>query len=151
MAGPNQNFSASNPFDPDSTVTLTATYAGYGYENEKQDDGGTILSGVGRTDISKTSSDHNARIIDTKRYYTGSTISAATCVSIANSISDLLTEIVALRLQRDTAVNRTDLNYIKTTKTEKELQNWGNKNLYKQIDARKTKNQSAILAVQNFS
>ena len=151
MAGPNQNFSASNPFDPDSTVTLIPSYAGYGYENEKQDDGGTILSGLGRTDISKTSSDHEPRIIATKRFYTGSTIPAATCVSIANSITTLLDEIDVLRLQRDIAVNRTDLNYIKATKTEKELQNWGNKNLYKQIDARKTKNQSAILAVQNFS
>jgi hypothetical protein len=150
MAGPNQNFSASNPFDPDSTVTLTTSYAGYGYENERQNDGGATLSGVGRTDISKTSADHNARIITSYRYYPGSTIPVATCVSIANSISTLLDEIDALRLQRDNAVNRTNLNYIKATKSEKELQNWGNKNLHVQIAARKTKNESAILAVQSF-
>jgi len=151
IAGPNQNFSADNPFDPDSIVTLTASYAGYGYENEKQNDGGTTLSGVGRTDISTTLSDHNARIIATKRYYTGSTIPAATCVSIANSITTLLSEIDALRAQRDAAVNRTDLNSVKTTKTEKEFQDWGNKNLHQQIAARKTKNSAAVAAVQNIS
>jgi len=151
MAGPNQNFAASNPFDPDNTITLITSYAGYGYENEKQNDGGTLLYGIGRTDISATSSDHNARIIASQRYYTGSTIPAATCVSIANSITTLLGEIEVLRTQRDAAVNRTNLNYIKTTKSEKELQNWGNKNLHEQISSRKTKNSVVIAAVQSFS
>ncbi|MFZ9353918.1 MAG: hypothetical protein ACO25L_03790 [Candidatus Nanopelagicales bacterium] len=151
IAGPNQNFSADNPFDPDSVVTLTASYAGYGYENEKQNDGGTILSGVGRTDISGISTSHNARNVAPFRYYTGSTIPAATCVSIANSITTLLSEIDALRAQRDAAVNRTDLNSVKTTKTEKEFQDWGNKNLHQQIAARKTKYSTAIAAVQNIS
>jgi hypothetical protein len=151
IAGPNQNFAASNPFDPDNTITLITSYAGYGYENEKQNNGGTLLSGVGRTDISTTLSDHNANIIGLMRYYTGSTIPAATCVSIANSITTLLGEIEVLRTQRDAAVDRTNLNYIKTTKSEKELQNWGNKNLHEQISARKTKNSVVIAAVQSFS
>lgn len=151
MAGPGENFSASNPFDPDSIVTLTASYSGHGYENEKQDDGGTLLLSQGRFDISTNLSDHNARIIGTSRYYTGATIPAATCVAIANSIANLQSQIVSLRVQRDAAVNRNDLNAVKSTKTEKELQNWGNKNLYKKIESRKSKNAGPISAVNNLS
>ena len=49
------------------------------------------------------------------------------------------------------AVNRTNLNAVKSVKKEKELQNWGIKNLEKRVEARKTKNTSAIAAVQSFS
>lgn len=149
MAGPNVNYSASNPFDPDSIVTLTTFYAGHGYENVKQDNGGSLITSQGRFDISTNPSDHNAG--GGHVCYTGSTISPATCVSIANSIAALQAQIVSLRSQRDAAVNRTNLNAVKSVKKEKELQNWGIKNLQKRVAARKTKNTSAISAVQSFS
>jgi hypothetical protein len=150
MAGPNENFAADNPFDPNSIVTLTSPYSGYGYNNEKQDDGGTTLTTQGRFDISNTLSDHNPRVIGLQQYYTGSTIPASTCVSISNSIASLQSQIASLRAQREALVNRTNLNSVKSVKSEKELQNWGNKNLHKQIEARKTKNTTAISAINNL-
>lgn len=151
MAGPGENFSATNPFDPDSIITLTSAYSGHGYENEKQDDGGTLLLSQGRFDISTTLSSHNAATIGTSKYYAGSSIPASTCVAIANSIANLQSQIISLRAQRDAAVNRDDLNSVKTSKTEKELQNWGNKNLHKKIAARKSKNSGPISSVNNLS
>lgn len=165
MAGPNVNYSASNPFDPDNTVTLTSSYAGYGYENTKQDDGGSVV-GIARTNLSQTLSNHNGpRVVGSLRAYAGVGVApdatntsltfanggAERCVAIANSIATLLTEITTLRSQRDAAVNRTNLNAVKSVKKEKELQNWGIKNLEKRVEARKTKNTSAIAAVQSFS
>lgn len=164
MAGPNVNYSASNPFDPDNTVTLSTSYAGYGYENTKQDNGGSVV-GIARTNLSTTPSDHSGpRNVGAFRAYAGvgvspdATITTLTgsdgtsrCVAIASSITILLTEIDTLRTQRDTAVNRTNLNAVKSVKKEKELQNWGIKNLQKRVAARKTKNTSAISAVQSFS
>lgn len=153
MSGPSENFAADNPFNPDDIVTLSTSYAGYGYENVKQDDGGSLVTSQGRFDVGITTSDHSARRISTvpNVYYTGSTIPGATCVSIANSITALQAQIVSLRAQRDAAVNRTNLNAVKNTKKEKELQNWGCKNLRERVTARKTKNTSAIAAVQSFS
>lgn len=164
MAGPNVNYSASNPFDPDNTVTLTSSYAGYGYENTKQDDGGSVI-GIVRTNLSTTNSDHSGpRNVGPFRAYAGVGVSPdATnttltgtegrrrCVDIATSIATLLNEITTLRSQRDAAVNRTNLNAVKNTKKEKELQHWGVKNLEKRVAARKTKNASAISAVRSFS
>lgn len=149
MSGPNVNYSASNPFDPDSIVTLTTSYAGYGYENVKQDDGGSLVTSQGRFDISTNPSSHNPG--SGHPCYNGSIISPETCVSIANSITALQEQIALLRSQRDAAVNRTNLNAVKNTKKEKELQHWGIKNLEQRITARKTKNTSAIAAVQSFS
>ena len=51
MSGPNSNYVTDNPFSPDSIVTLSAPYSGFGYENVRQDDGGDII-GVARTTIS---------------------------------------------------------------------------------------------------
>lgn len=163
MAGPNVNYSASNPFDPENTVTLSTSYAGYGYENTKQDNGGSVV-GTARTNLSQTSSDYTPRNVGAFRAYAGVGVSPdatittwtgaagiSSCVAIASSIAVLLTEIDTLRTQRDTAVNRTNLNAVKNVKKEKELQNWGIKNLEKRVEARKTKNSSAISAVQSFS
>jgi hypothetical protein len=163
MAGPNVNYSASNPFDPDSTVTLSASYAGYGYENVKQDNGGSVV-GIAKTLVSETNSEHNGpRTVGTRRAYLGVGVApdatnttltgsagASRCVGIGTSIRILYGEIVSLRAQRDAAVNRTNLNAVKSVKKEKELQNWGIKNLEKRVEARKTKNASAISAVQSF-
>ena len=164
MAGPNQDLSADNPFDPDDTVTLSASYSGYGYENERQDDGGSVV-GTARTNVSLTASDHSGpRNVGAFRAYAGvgtapyatdtsltGTAGQNRCVAIASSITSLLSQIDTLRAQREAAVSRTNLNSIKSSKKEKELQNWGSKNLRKKVEARKTKNSSAISAVNNIS
>ena len=162
MAGPNQNFSADNPFDPNSIITLTGPYAGFGYENVKENDGGSSI-GTARTDISGIAGTHiGPKNVGSYLAYAGvgvspdatitdltGTIGDNRCVGISNSITTLLAEIETLRTQRDAAVNRTNLNSVKSIKKEKELQNWGCKNLKERVNARKTKNSSAIAAVNN--
>jgi hypothetical protein len=107
------------------------------------------LIGDGRFDISTTTSDHNARTVNTFYNYNGSAIPASTCVGIANSIFTIYNEIIQLRIQRDSL--RTDLNTIKDNKSQKELSSWGVNRIDNQITARQTKNISAISAVKAFN
>lgn len=164
MSGPNSNYVTDNPFSPDSIVTLSAPYSGFGYENVRQDDGGDII-GVARTTISGIAGTHlGPKNVDTFRAYAGvgvapeATITDLTgsagdsrCVSIASSISSLLSQVDALRTQRELVINRNNLNSVKSVKSEKELQSWGTKNLNRRIESRKSKNSSAISAIQNLS
>ena len=89
MAGPDVRFDVDNPFEPDTVYNLSPKYSGYGYKNlvdpifyKNKDgtftglrtDGSGSLIGDGRFDISKTESDHNARVIISFpffRYYFG--------------------------------------------------------------------------------
>lgn len=163
MWGPSVNYGATNPFDPDSTVELTSSNSGYGYENVVANDGGSSV-GTART-VSSTSGDHSGpRNVGTFRAYAGvgvapdATLTNITgaagqsvCVSIASSIASLESQIAALRIQRDAAVSRSDLNSIKGVKKEKELQNWGAKNTRQQVTNRKTKNSGTLSAVTNLT
>jgi len=186
MAGPSANYGADNPFIPDNIVTLTSSYSGLGYENNRDngaleygDDATEVESGdydpekdsfesstvvgTGRS-VSSTSSDHaGPRNVGAFRAYAGvgvapyasltdltGTDGQDRCVAIASSISTLISEIQSLRSQRDVAVSRSNLNTIKEKKMEKELQDWGNKNLTKKVDAIKTKNSSVISAINNI-
>lgn len=172
MAGPDVRYDVKNPFEPDSIYTLTSLYSGYGYKNlqdplfYKNKDGSlTGLStdgsgnniGYGRFDISTTLSDHQARNVGFYRWYPGAGVApyatdtgvtASRCVSIASSISSIYNEIIELRKERDSL--RSDLNTIKDNKKEKELSAWGVQRINHQIDARSTKNISAISAVRAF-
>ena len=164
MWGPSVNYGATNPFDPDSTVDLTSSNSGYGYENVISNDGGSTTVGTVRT-VSGTSGDHaGPRNIEPFRAYAGvgvapdATLTNITgaagqsvCVSIASSIASLESQIAALRIQRDAAVSRSDLNSIKSVKKEKELQNWGAKNIRQQVTNRKTKNSGTLSAVTNLT
>lgn len=164
MSGPNSNYVTDNPFSPDSVVTLSASYSGFGYENVRQDDGGSII-GTARTTISGIAGTHlGPKNVGAFRAYAGvgvapeATITDLTgsagdsrCISIASSISSLLSQIDTLRTQRELVINRNNLNSVKSVKSEKELQTWGTKNLNRRIESRKSKNSSAISAIQNLS
>lgn len=164
MAGPTVRYDVKNPFEPDSIYKLTSIYSGYGYKNLRdpgpfykntdgtvtgfRTDGSGPTIGIARFDVSTINSNHNARLIGLGAYYAGSTISASTCVGIANSINQIYDEILQLRIERDSL--RADLNTIKNNKKEKELASWGINRMYRQIDARSTKNVSAIAAIKEF-
>ena len=84
MAGPGYNPGVENPFEPDSVINLTSAYAGFGYENIRDNNNAFILSGgnlvqagsgstapvdgsgtnigTGQFHISTTESDHEASI-----------------------------------------------------------------------------------------
>jgi len=130
--------------------------------------------GTGRDDVSTTASDHEGypRIvgsagINTSWWYAGvgvapdATNTSLTgsagenrCVEIANEVSALISEIQTLRSQRDAAVGgaeRTDLNDVREKKMEKELQDWGSKNIKAEQEKRKTVNVGVISSVNNLS
>ena len=173
IAGPSFNYGADNPFNPDAIVTLTSSYSGFGYENNR--DNGRLLStddatevesgdydpaknsfesssnlGLGRDNVSTTLADHNGpRNVGAFRAYAGSGDSSR-CVQIANEIDTLITEIQTLRSQRESAVSRSNLNTIKDKKSEKELQNWGANNVKSKQQQRTTSNASVISAFNNL-
>jgi hypothetical protein len=164
ISGPTVRYDVKNPFEPDQVSELTSINSGYGYKNlqdpnfyKNKDgslsganiDGSGSLIGDGRFDISTTTSDHNARTVNTFYNYAGSTIPASTCVAIATSIFTIYNEIIQLRIQRDSL--RTDLNTIKENKSQKELSSWGVNRIDNQIAVRQTKNISAISAVKAFN
>lgn len=169
MAGPDVRFDVDNPFEPDTVYNLSPKYSGYGYKNlvdpifyKNKDgtftglrtDGSGSLIGDGRFDISKTESDHNARVIISFpffRYYfgTNSPTTPARCVEIANQIDSIYNEIIVLRKERDAL--RDDLSVIKNNKSEKELSSWGINRIYRSVADRKTINSSALLSIQKLS
>ena len=55
MAGPDVNYGAENPFEPNSVVTLTSTNSGFGHENHR--DNGRLNAGDDATEIE--ASDYN--------------------------------------------------------------------------------------------
>jgi hypothetical protein len=162
IAGPGADYTAENPFDPDSIVNLTSAYAGWGYQNTKSDDGGNLL-GNARYDISPTLSDHQPRDTSVSiplgsydgagvaPYASDTSVTPALCVSIQNQIATLVSEISALRIQRDAAVNRTDLNAVKTTKSNKELQSWGIANSNYNVISAQTQHDGVIGAIGRLS
>ena len=169
MEGPSPNYGVLNPFTS-TTSTLSSTLVGYGYTNTKSDDGGSS-AGTARFDISTTQSDHLSRTFNatgisttatwnwtydgvgvspgaTNTTLTG-TAGADRCIAIANSITSLQSQIVSIRAQRDAL--RSNLNIVKTKKTEKDLQNWGINNHKRQVEDRTTANNSIITAIQSLS
>ncbi len=122
------------------------------------------ILGTGRDDVSTTLSDHSPRNVGSFRAYAGvgvapeATDTSLTgsagetrCVTIANEISTLISEIQTLRSQRDAAVNRANLNTVKDKKMNKELQNWGAENVKAKQTQRKTSNSSVISAVNSMT
>jgi hypothetical protein len=173
IAGPQVNYNVENPFEPDTIYQLTPSYSGYGYRNlqdtvayrnkdgtltgSRTDGSGVSIGSSARFDLSTTLSDHQARSVGSFRYYAGAGVApyasdtgvtATRCVAIANSISSIYSEILSLRVQRDSL--RTDLNTIKQNKSEKEVSAWGMYRTYNEVQDRQTRNISAIAAVQAF-
>lgn len=141
----------------DGTVTGTVT------------DGSGSNIGTGRFDISTTEADHSAPAVNVATFggvYTGTTffayagagvapeatdttMTAARCVGIANSISTVYDEILELRKQRDSL--RSDLNTIKKKKMEKELASWGMNRIESEITTRSSTFSSVISSVKSFN
>lgn len=172
LAGPSVDYGADNVFEPDTIYNLSSSYAGYGYKNLKEpnvfrnndgtatglgtDGSGTDL-GTGRFDLSTTLADHQVRNVAPFFAYPGAgvapeatntSVTAARCVAIASSLSSIYNEIIELRKSRDSL--RNDLNTIKENKNEKEITSWGMNRIDNRIQARKTKNASAIASVKSF-
>jgi len=153
MAGPNVDYGTKNPFEPDTTISLsgiTTHYAGFGYENHaeslvfknsagsvtglKTDGSGPIISTSGRLDLSGA----------------GTPISGPlTCAQIKTQIDSLYSDIIVLRNEIGTL--RGDLNIVKDKKSEKELQNWGCKNTKLEVEARATSESATISAITGLS
>jgi len=153
MAGPNVDYGTQNPFEPDTTISLsgiTTHYAGFGYENDaepliyknsagsvtglKTDGSGPVISTSGRLDLSGT----------------GTPISGSlTCSQIKTQIDSLYDDIIVLRNEIGTL--RGNLNIIKDKKSEKELQNWGCKNAKNDVEARATSESTTIAAITGLS
>jgi len=178
MAGPGFNPGASNPFDPDTIVTLSSSNSGYGYKNLADPvqfknnsnvatgstaDGSGSNIGIARFDISTTVADHQGpRLIasvgvSTGYWYAGAgvapdasdtNVTDSQCVGIANSITAIYTEIIELRKERDSL--RGSLNGVKDKKKEKELGHWGYQNMKNEVNVRKTSNASAISAIEKL-
>ena len=153
MAGPNVDYGTENPFEPDTTISLsgvTTYYAGFGYENVaesfifkdsagsatglKTDGSGSGISTLARFDLSGA----------------GTPLSGAlTCTQLNTQINSLYDDIIVLRNEIGTL--RGNLNIVKDKKSEKELQNWGCKNIKSVVDARATSESSVISAVVGLS
>lgn len=162
LAGPTVDYAASNPFAGDTTIALSASYAGYGYENTKSDDSGTTLTTGGRYDISGTQSDHQSRIVQTigltnyrylgagvAPYASNTSMTPARCVEIKNQIDSLTSQITTLRAQRDSQ-NRASLNIIKDKKTSNEVRSWGLLKSRNTVEQLKIDNETAISALQTL-
>jgi len=160
IAGPDVDYVTDNPFDPDTTFELTSQYSGYGYENVKQDDGGSIVTTGGRFDIASNLSDHQSRSFSSgffSFYYAGAGQSPATntsvtpsrCVEIKNQIDNLQSQIVAVRAQRELE-NRTNLNILKDKKSGEELRSWGIFKNRNDVEVLKSDNDQAITALESL-
>jgi len=153
MAGPNVDYATQNPFEPDTTISLsgiTTHYAGFGYENVaepfiyknsagsvtglKTDGSGPIISTSGRLDLSGTGTPFSGPL---------------TCAQIKTEIDSLYSDIIVLRNEIGTL--RGDLNIVKDKKSEKELQNWGCKNTKLEVEARATSESATISAITGLS
>jgi hypothetical protein len=182
MAGPQYNPGVENPFEPDSVINLTSAYAGFGYENIRDNNNAMILDngnltvagagltapidgsgsgiGIAQLGISTVANHHKssgaggAPGIALNHTYsgaggaTGGATEQNRCATIAQDIEDLYLQIPPLRRERDQY--RKKLNAIKVNKKEKELSHWGYQNTKNEVNIRKTKNISAIGAINEL-
>jgi hypothetical protein len=141
MAGANvnsaPNYAVENPFDPDNKTALdTGSYVnvGYGYSNAPEDvvymDASEVITGSdtdgsgagigtnGRFDLKTSGPENSAGPHDA---------TFGNCAALASSIANIYGEILTLRSEMNTV--RGKLNIVKDKKLEKELMNWGCKNM----------------------
>ena len=146
MAGPGYNPGANDPFNPEITVHLNATWSGFGYENvrEKQE----VLIGSGTaTGINTDGSGSGigtASLVDSLSH----PANQSACENIGQNIDDIYNQIVALRAERDSY--RKKINIIKKNKNEKELLHWGYQNTKNEVNIRKTKNTPVINVIKEL-
>ena len=153
MAGPNVDYGTQNPFEPDTTISLsgiTTHYAGFGYENDAEpliykNSAGSV-TGL-KTDGSGPGISTNGRLdlVGTGIPFSGS----LSCAQIKTQIDSLYTDIIVLRNEIGTL--RGNLNIVKNKKSEKELQNWGCKSINSDINTRATSEATTIAAITGLS
>ena len=154
MAGPGVDYGTDNPFEPDQKVVLNSTYSGFGYKNVEDSVAIKVRSGAGNTSATGINTDGSGSNLGTA-VIISETLSdhlapadASSCVSYGSSIRILYDEILELRAERNSY--RKKLNIIKDNKSEKELMYWGYLNTKTEVDRRKTKNASAISAINDL-
>ena len=155
MAGPGVDYGTDNPFEPDQKVVLNSTYSGFGYKNVEDSVAIKVRSGAGNTSVTGIVTDGGGSnlgtaviISETLGDHLISSIQPTSCVSYGSSIRILYDEILELRAERNSY--RKKLNIIKDNKSEKELMYWGYLNTKTEKDRRKTKNASAISAINDL-
>ena len=155
MAGPGVDYGTDNPFEPDQKVTLNSTYSGFGYKNVEDSVAIKVRSGAGNTSATGIVTDGGGSnlgtavmISETLGDHLITSIQPTSCVSYGSSIRILYDEILELRAERNSY--RKKLNIIKDNKSEKELMYWGYLNTKTEVDRRKTKNASAISAINDL-
>ena len=121
MAGPGYDPGVDNPFEPDATVQLNESYAGFGYQNKRENK--EILIGAGsvgsgattgiRTDGSGSFIGNVSLMNSTliAHQNAGAGVNALSCHTARDNISTAYNEIIALRRERDSYRNK--LNIIK--------------------------------------
>ena len=154
MAGPGVDYGTDNPCDPAQKVTLNSTDSGFGYKNVEDSVAIKVRSGAGNTSATGIRTDGSGSNLGTV-VITSETLSdhpfpanASLCVSYGSSIRILYDEILELRAERNSYHKK--LNIIKDNKSEKELMYWGYLNTKTEKDRRKTKNASAISAINDL-
>ena len=154
MAGPGVDYGTDNPFEPDQKVILNSTYSGFGYKNVEDSVAIKVRSGAGNTSVTGIVTDGSGSnlgtvvIISETQGDHPAPANALSCVSYGSSIRILYDEILELRAERNSY--RKKLNIIKDNKSEKELMYWGYLNTKTEKDRRKTKNVSAISAINDL-
>lgn len=158
MAGPGYDPGTDNPFEPDATVQLNESYAGFGYQNVRENKEILIGSGAGTTTGIRTDGSGSfigdASLVDSlKAQHEASnpllsSEDADTCVTIGDNISAAYSEILVLRKERDSYRNK--LNIIKKNKSDKELSHWGYQNTKNEVNIRRNKNASVIDAINEL-
>lgn len=154
MAGPGVDYGTDNPFEPDQKVVLNSTYSGFGYKNVEDSVAIKVRSGAGNTSVTGIVTDGSGSNLGTAVIISETLgdhpapANASSCVSYGSSIRILYDEILELRAERNSY--RKKLNIIKDNKSEKELMYWGYLNTKTEVDRRKTKNASAISAINDL-
>ena len=157
MAGPGYDPGTDNPFEPDATVQLNESYAGFGYQNVREKKEVLIGSGAAtgiRTDGSGSNIGSAFFIGNAGDAYihgplfSGDISDAGDCHSTGDAQQTLYDEIIALRAERDSYRNK--LNIIKKKKSDKELSHWGYQNTKNEVNIRRNQNVSVIDAINEL-
>ena len=139
------NYSATSPFDPKSTETLTTSNLGTGYENSISNNTGSVISSSYRF-ISSDTASHSPPQYITFPALTSGQINA--CAGYGASILQLADELEILRNQRDEFLEQ--VNDLKDLKTRAEVQRWGSSQGDSSLEEYNQTIQNAIISLSQY-
>jgi len=149
MAGPDVDYGAENPFEPDNTSALTEPYVGYGRSNIGET---LVYTNIGGTPTGFKTDGSGAGINTFSRFdLSGSGTPASggsSCGALSSQIADLYGNIRTLRSEVTSL--RGDLNIVKDKKSEKELMNRGCKNTREDVKNRQSANGGIMESTNNL-